>query len=119
MAFRAFMLTNKRNFHFHVSEGSWTSLSADEACTGSRLAFVFTGQGAQWPQMGLDLFRKSSCFRSTIEVLDRELKKLPHAPSWTLESKFFFRKSLFCGYMYANDLSARDHFRATVNMLYS
>ena len=53
----------------------------------TRIGFVFTGQGAQWPQMGLDLLKH---FPTTVipllEDLDRALRALPEhlRPSWSL-----------------------------------
>lgn len=49
-----------------------------------RLGFVFTGQGAQWPAMGAQLFEYRA-FRSTIEYLDRVLSAIADARSWTIE----------------------------------
>jgi acyl transferase domain-containing protein/NADPH:quinone reductase-like Zn-dependent oxidoreductase/NADP-dependent 3-hydroxy acid dehydrogenase YdfG len=48
------------------------------------LAFVFTGQGAQWPQMGKELFKSYSTFRDTILSLEHHLASLPRYPSWSL-----------------------------------
>ncbi|KAI0840953.1 polyketide synthase [Hypoxylon sp. FL0890] len=50
-------------------------------------AFVFTGQGAQWPGMGSQLFHQYSKFRDTIRYLDSCLAGLgaEDMPSWTLE----------------------------------
>ncbi|GAP92219.1 putative polyketide synthase [Rosellinia necatrix] len=47
---------------------------------------VFTGQGAQWAQMGLDLIRSSSVSRGIIQKLQDRLNRLPErdAPSWSL-----------------------------------
>ncbi|KAM7205885.1 hypothetical protein V8F33_000715 [Rhypophila sp. PSN 637] len=56
--------------------------------TGSKeltLGFVFTGQGAQWPQMGVDLMESFPTYLQTIRKLDRVLKKLKQAPAWTIE----------------------------------
>lgn len=49
-------------------------------------AFVFTGQGAQWPQMGKELIEAFSSFRRTIQDLDAVLQTLPESPSWTLQN---------------------------------
>ncbi|KAK2603436.1 hypothetical protein QQS21_004387 [Conoideocrella luteorostrata] len=43
----------------------------------SRVLGVFTGQGAQWAQMGLDLITVSPKLRSTMEKLQLRLNKLP------------------------------------------
>ncbi|KAF2814498.1 polyketide synthase [Mytilinidion resinicola] len=52
------------------------------------VVMVFTGQGAQWPQMGRHLVRANPVFKARIECLDRHLKSLgPDAPSWTIEAE--------------------------------
>ncbi|KAI0003946.1 ketoacyl-synt-domain-containing protein [Xylariaceae sp. FL0662B] len=48
------------------------------------LAFVFTGQGAQWAEMGAELIHEFPSFRQTIQMLDSTLQLLPHPPDWTL-----------------------------------
>jgi malonyl CoA-acyl carrier protein transacylase/SAM-dependent methyltransferase/NAD(P)-dependent dehydrogenase (short-subunit alcohol dehydrogenase family) len=47
---------------------------------------VFTGQGAQWPQMGAKLVRASPYVRGLIADLDRSLSTLPAAdrPQWSV-----------------------------------
>lgn len=49
------------------------------------IAFVFTGQGAQWPQMGKELIEEFPSFRRSIQDLDAVLQALPEEPSWTLQ----------------------------------
>lgn len=52
------------------------------------LVMVFTGQGAQWPQMGRDLLRANPVFKSRIQSLDKYLKSLgKNAPQWTIEAE--------------------------------
>ncbi|KAI1298538.1 polyketide synthase-like protein [Xylaria venustula] len=50
------------------------------------LAFVFTGQGSQYPGMARELLMRDRVFSTTISELDGVLQTLPaeHSPSWTL-----------------------------------
>ncbi|KAF4631137.1 hypothetical protein G7Y89_g6997 [Cudoniella acicularis] len=52
----------------------------------SRVLGLFTGQGAQWAQMGLDLITTSAASRRIIEGLQNRLDQLPAAdrPTWSL-----------------------------------
>jgi acyl transferase domain-containing protein len=49
-----------------------------------KIAFVFTGQGAQWPQMGMDLIKAYPSVRDTIAKMDEILAALPEPPEWTI-----------------------------------
>jgi malonyl CoA-acyl carrier protein transacylase len=52
------------------------------------LVMVFTGQGAQWPQMGRQLFRANPIFKARLQSLDAHLQSLgADAPSWTIEAE--------------------------------
>ncbi|MCJ1251645.1 hypothetical protein MMC30_008880 [Trapelia coarctata] len=50
------------------------------------LAFVFSGQGAQWSGMGAKLLALYPSFLQTIRELDNCLAKLPDAPEWKIET---------------------------------
>jgi acyl transferase domain-containing protein len=50
-----------------------------------QVTLVFTGQGAQWPGMGRELFLESERFRQDIKMLDRVLQSLESPPKWTIE----------------------------------
>ncbi|OTB06091.1 hypothetical protein M426DRAFT_55767 [Hypoxylon sp. CI-4A] len=52
--------------------------------TAGRLALVFTGQGAQWPEMGRELLR-FPIFKHSLDNADKYLKKL--GCSWSLVSE--------------------------------
>ncbi|KAK8144631.1 hypothetical protein G3M48_005561 [Beauveria asiatica] len=49
-----------------------------------KIGFVFTGQGAQWSQMGQGIVDLFSPARSVLERLDKTLQSLPNPPSWSL-----------------------------------
>lgn len=51
------------------------------------IGFAFTGQGAQWAQMGLELMVYYPSFLKSIRILDSALKRLCDAPDWTLEEE--------------------------------
>ncbi|RYP61239.1 hypothetical protein DL771_010199 [Monosporascus sp. 5C6A] len=48
------------------------------------VGFVFTGQGAQWSQMGLDLVKSFPRAKKAIEDMDKILQALPDGPKWSL-----------------------------------
>ncbi|KAL8886198.1 MAG: hypothetical protein Q9215_006064 [Flavoplaca cf. flavocitrina] len=51
-----------------------------------KVGFIFTGQGAQWPAMGAELFSEFGLYKQSIKSLDRILNKLPEPPTWSLEA---------------------------------
>ena len=50
-----------------------------------QLAFIFTGQGAQWPRMGAEAMKVFPSFLKTLQSLDCVLKGLNSPPSWKIE----------------------------------
>lgn len=69
-----------------------TDLTSSSLVTSSKpltslpIAFIFTGQGAQWAEMGKQLFEQNSVYRATIDTLDRVIEQLPEPPDWTLKN---------------------------------
>lgn len=61
-----------------------TSASPSKS-TSSPFAFVFTGQGSQWPGMCRELFTEFPVFRHAIAEMDSVLQSLPHKPDWSLQ----------------------------------
>lgn len=54
-----------------------------------RLTWVFTGQGAQWATMGIELLNSFPQFRHDIMYLDKVLHELPHGPEWSMQGILF------------------------------
>lgn len=52
-----------------------------------KLVFVFSGQGAQWAQMGKALMRNIPSFRKSIERMDEILQTLADGPKWKLKGE--------------------------------
>ncbi|KAK8016789.1 type I iterative polyketide synthase [Apiospora rasikravindrae] len=48
-----------------------TTSHSKRAMDDPGLCFVFTGQGAQWPQMGRKLYQESATFRASIDAADK------------------------------------------------
>jgi acyl transferase domain-containing protein len=89
----AYTLSRRSRFDYRsFMIGKWTPTGTrfSQATMASvppslrRLAFVFTGQGAQWPGMGQELLERFPKYRDVIYHLDVELCSLAHAPSWTI-----------------------------------
>ncbi|KNG85249.1 putative polyketide synthase [Aspergillus nomiae NRRL 13137] len=52
------------------------------------VVMVFTGQGAQWPQMGRELLRSNQVFRSSIRSLDQHLQTMTgDKPEYSIEAE--------------------------------
>ncbi|KAI2833474.1 hypothetical protein CBS147482_403 [Aspergillus niger] len=64
---------SKQSMEFGVAESS------------GPVAFVFTGQGAQWVGMGRDAMHTLSTFKMTIRSLDQYLRTLKPPVRWTIE----------------------------------
>jgi acyl transferase domain-containing protein len=75
---------------FTITQSKKPSLTAEDLVTGKqapstpRIGFVFTGQGAQWSQMGSELVKNFPTAQRVVAELDEALKSLPEPPSWTL-----------------------------------
>ncbi|KUJ17704.1 polyketide synthase [Mollisia scopiformis] len=60
-----------------------TSLKAQD----NQLSFIFTGQGAQWPEMGKALFEVYPVFRESFQRCESYLSELAQAPTWSLRQE--------------------------------
>ncbi len=48
------------------------------------VTLVFSGQGAQWPEMGRELILSDMRFRKDMSAMDRVLQGLAHPPAWSI-----------------------------------
>ena len=51
---------------------------------------IFSGQGAQWPEMGKELIQADPTFRGSMERMDDILRKVAEPPSWSLIGECLF-----------------------------
>ena len=92
----AYTLSERRSRHFHRAYVVARSTDLDEGAfmfgkkstDSPRVAFVFTGHGAQWPQMGKAIVETFPIAESLLRHLDDVLQRLPRPPTWLLLSKF-------------------------------
>ncbi|KAI1103410.1 putative polyketide synthase [Jackrogersella minutella] len=88
----AYTLSERRSRHFHRGYIVAKDLSLEHAFIvygkmkpkAPKIGFIFTGQGAQWPQMGRALMENFVEAREAIERLDKVLQGLIHPPTWSL-----------------------------------
>ncbi|KAL3424012.1 beta-ketoacyl synthase domain-containing protein [Phlyctema vagabunda] len=88
----AFTLGNRRTHHFHrayvvARRSTWDEDSVTfgkKTSEKPRIGFIFTGQGAQWSQMGKGLIDTFPQAREILQRLDDVLQKTPHPPPWSL-----------------------------------
>jgi len=87
MRSKGYLLAKIRADESSEMEQADASEVVDAKSANLPFSFVFTGQGAQYPEMGKQLLQNNESFLSTIRDLDVILKDLPSkiAPTWTLE----------------------------------
>ncbi|KAF2231041.1 PKSKA1 [Viridothelium virens] len=78
--YRAFAVTHSSKAQL----GEESLIMGKQASSPPRIGFVFTGQGAQWSQMGADLIKHFPLAKKTIQALDGVLKALPEPPHWSI-----------------------------------
>jgi len=81
---RGFMLLGPNNLSESIKIENLRTSATSSSSSQSQYAFVFTGQGAQWPQMCKTLFNEFPVFARTISEMDTVLRNLPHPPTWGL-----------------------------------
>jgi acyl transferase domain-containing protein len=75
---RAFCVTSGED-SFKISRINKPTLNSSP-----KLVFVFSGQGAQWAQMGKELIQNENSFKKSIQGLDHVLASMPDPPKWKL-----------------------------------
>lgn len=91
----AFTLSSKREHLVHRAFAIVNLLGGIQPSLPSKtssmagIAMVFTGQGAQWPEMGRCLISSESfpVFRKTLQFLDRHLHTIASPPNWSIEDE--------------------------------
>lgn len=70
---KAFVASDVAELTAALGEGK---ISKTRSAPSAKVAFVFTGQGAQWAGMGVELIGSSQAFKSSIESSSQSLKSL-------------------------------------------
>ena len=72
-----------------VSEASGSAFGTRSKPTSNqpRILGIFTGQGAQWASMSMNLLLSSDLFQSTIKDLQGYLDNCPDPPAWSIEKE--------------------------------
>ena len=91
----SYTLSERRSHHFQRAYAivHKASLNEDSLIFGKKssevpsIAFIFTGQGAQWSQMGKELVEKFPAAALLLKHLDDVLQACPFPPAWSLYSK--------------------------------
>jgi acyl transferase domain-containing protein/NADPH:quinone reductase-like Zn-dependent oxidoreductase/SAM-dependent methyltransferase len=90
----AYTLATRREHLIHrafsvVGSGIATNTSSFiKAPTASpEVVMVFTGQGAQWAQMGLELLENNQIFKQSIREMDDTLRYLSNPPNWNIRDE--------------------------------
>lgn len=64
-----------------IADAQRHSSAVENTAAPSKLVFVFPGQGAQWPRMGLELYETQEAFRVALDEIDAALA--PHT-GWSV-----------------------------------
>ena len=84
LAFRGFLLVEPSTISSDIQPSKLQMLKTLNEPLQLPLAFVLTGQGAQWASMGSLLLDRFPTFRCAIQGLDDCLAGLQNPPSWTI-----------------------------------
>ncbi|KAI1393004.1 ketoacyl-synt-domain-containing protein [Hypoxylon trugodes] len=81
---RVFAVAHKDSFTSDIAAASTNIIEAPKVPAVP--VYVFTGQGAQWPHMGVSLIGAFPSVLQTIRHLDEHLSTLVEPPSWKIET---------------------------------
>ncbi|KAL4866681.1 hypothetical protein BDV12DRAFT_198902 [Aspergillus spectabilis] len=84
LSHRAFVVTDASHVQEELRKGDWI-INKIQASSVAKLGFVFTGQGAQWPQMGLNLMARFPSYMASIQRLNGYLDELDDERLWQIQ----------------------------------
>ncbi|KAK6544731.1 hypothetical protein TWF694_001416 [Orbilia ellipsospora] len=84
---RGYLLVSKEQFSAELTLQNLRTVpkSGFKSPSETAYTFVFTGQGAQWPQMCKELFQEFAVFSDAIDEMDAVLQRIPHPAKWKLK----------------------------------
>ena len=79
-----FFVSRTHNNTVKALRDSASNIITTNSKHSTKIVFLFTGQGAQWPQMGMSLIQNSPLFLAVMRECDRQLSELPDRPCWSI-----------------------------------
>ncbi|PWY80872.1 ketoacyl-synt-domain-containing protein [Aspergillus sclerotioniger CBS 115572] len=83
LARRGYVIAHPKTMSQDINVDNLRLSTTGRGLVDDKLAFVFTGQGAQWKGMARQLLHFPT-FADTVRQLDADLSSLPHPPDWRI-----------------------------------
>lgn len=91
-----------RAFAISHDDGRLEFSNVSKANSECSVIWIFTGQGAQYAEMGRSLMTRSDVFRDAIRRLDASIADIDPSRSWLLEGMRFSRIAFEISYCFTN-----------------
>ena len=110
MAYTLALHREQMPFRAYLTMGGTSNLEVSSVVKRPKetpnVVLVFSGQGAQWAQMGHELLQSDLLFREDISAMDRILQSVQYPPSWSITGKVMIVPHIFINLHSCPDLTS-------------